>query len=148
MWPWRSTVLITAFVFIGSNFAAHQQEGRRADLDAFARVLLFVGSALLLWRQRHPVAVVFGTAAAAMVYLGAGYPYGPVFLTVAVACFSAVVAGHRFKEIVLAVGLQRLAILLGFDTGFSKIPVEQWRDQFVGVDRPVGRRSDDPLFAF
>ena len=95
MWPWRSTVLITAFVFIGSNFAAHQQEGRRADLDAFARVLLFVGSALLLWRQRHPVAVVFGTAAAAMVYLGAGYPYGPVFLTVAVACFSAVVAGHR-----------------------------------------------------
>ncbi|SPF05575.1 hypothetical protein SMA5143A_6391 [Streptomyces sp. MA5143a] len=38
--------------------------------------------------------VVFGTAATAMVYLGAGYPYGPVFLTVAVGCFSAV-AGHR-----------------------------------------------------
>ncbi|MEU9265673.1 sensor histidine kinase [Streptomyces sp. NPDC048251] len=94
-WPWRSTVLLTAFVLVGSNFAAHAQEGERAPLDAFARVLLVLASGLLLWRQRHPVAVVFGTASAAALYLGAGYPYGPVFLTVAVACFTAVVAGHR-----------------------------------------------------
>ena len=39
--------------------------------------------------------VAFGTAATAMVYLGAGYPYGPIFLTVALGCFSAIVAGHR-----------------------------------------------------
>ncbi|WP_314219277.1 sensor histidine kinase [Streptomyces zaehneri] len=94
-WPWRSTVLLTAFVLVGSNFAAHAQEGERAPLDAFARVLLVFASGLLLWRQRHPVAVVFGTASTAALYLGAGYPYGPVFLTVAVACFTAVVAGHR-----------------------------------------------------
>ncbi|MFG2792573.1 sensor histidine kinase [Streptomyces sp. NPDC048419] len=94
-WPWRSTVLLTVFVLVGSHWAAHQQAAERAALDTFARVLLVVGSGLLLWRQRYPVAVVFGTAAAATVYLGAGYPYGPVFLTVAVACFSAVVAGHR-----------------------------------------------------
>jgi signal transduction histidine kinase len=93
--PWRSTVLITAFVLAGSNFAAHQQAGERAELDPFARVLLLVSGGLLLWRKRYPVAVAFGTAAAAMVYLGAGYPYGPVFLTVALACFSAIVAGHR-----------------------------------------------------
>ncbi|MEV5547291.1 sensor histidine kinase [Streptomyces sp. NPDC052309] len=94
-WPWRSTVLITAFVLIGSNFAAHAQEGERAALDPFARVLLFVTGAALLWRQRYPVAVVFGTAATSLLYLGAGYAYGPVFLAVAVACFSSVVAGHR-----------------------------------------------------
>ncbi|MFE7174077.1 sensor histidine kinase [Streptomyces sp. NPDC057616] len=94
-WPWRSTVLLTVFVLVGSHWAAHQQAGERAALDTFARVLLVVGSGLLLWRQRYPVLVVFGTAAAATVYLGAGYPYGPVFLTVAVACFSAVVTGHR-----------------------------------------------------
>ncbi|MFJ1970084.1 sensor histidine kinase [Streptomyces sp. NPDC087903] len=94
-WPWRSTVLFTVFVLIGSNAAAHIQEGDRTAPDGFARVLLVLGSGLLLWRTRYPVAVVFGTAAAAMVYLGAGYTYGPVFLTVAVACFSAVVAGHR-----------------------------------------------------
>jgi signal transduction histidine kinase len=93
--PWLSTALITAFVLVGSNFAAHAQEGERTPLDPFGRVLLLVTGLALLARQRHPVAVVFGTAATTLVYLGAGYPYGPVFLAVAVACFSAVVAGHR-----------------------------------------------------
>ncbi len=88
-------MLITAFVLFGSNFAAHAQAGERAALDPFARVLLFVTGAALLWRQRYPVPVVFGTAVTTLVYLGAGYPYGPVFAAVAVACFSAVVAGHR-----------------------------------------------------
>ncbi|MFI1561723.1 sensor histidine kinase [Streptomyces sp. NPDC020490] len=93
-WPWRSTLLLTAFVLVGSAYAARQQP-ERAPLDVFARVLLLAGSGLLLWRRRHPVAVVFGTAGAAVLYLGAGYPYGPVFLTVVVACFGAVVSGHR-----------------------------------------------------
>lgn len=69
--PWPSTLLVTAFVLAGSNFAAHVQEGERARLDVLARVLLVVASGLLLWRQRHPVAVVFGTASAAALYLGA-----------------------------------------------------------------------------
>ncbi|MEV7785321.1 sensor histidine kinase [Streptomyces sp. NPDC088106] len=94
-WPWRSTVLLTAFVLIGSGFAAPAQEGERVALDASARVLLCVAGAMLLWRGRHPVLVVSGTVAAVLLYVGAGYPYGPVFLTVAVACFSAVVSGHR-----------------------------------------------------
>ncbi|MEV7081860.1 sensor histidine kinase [Streptomyces sp. NPDC093516] len=93
--PWRSTAVLTVFVLAGSAFAAQGQEGERAALDPFARVLLVVAAGLLLWRERHPVAVVFGTAGAVMVYLGAGYPYGPVLLTVALACFSAIVAGHR-----------------------------------------------------
>ncbi|MDQ1072753.1 signal transduction histidine kinase [Streptomyces canus] len=93
--PWPSTLLLTFFVLAGSNYAARQQAGERADLDAFARVLLVIGAGLLLWRHRRPVLVVFGTAAAAMVYLGAGYPYGPVFLAVALACFNTIVAGHR-----------------------------------------------------
>lgn len=94
-WPWRSTLLLTAFVLLGSTFAAHAQHGDRLGLDVFARVLLVTGSGLLLWRQRYPVAVAFGTATVALVYVAAGYPYGPVFLPVAVGCFSAVVAGHR-----------------------------------------------------
>ncbi|MEU5144952.1 sensor histidine kinase [Streptomyces sp. NPDC021139] len=94
-WPWRSTALVAAFVLFGSNFAAHAQEGERAALDPFARTLLFVTGAALLWRQRHPVPVVFGTAVTTLLYLGAGYPYGPVFVAFAVACFSALVAGHR-----------------------------------------------------
>ncbi|WP_330456184.1 sensor histidine kinase [Streptomyces sp. NBC_00820] len=101
--PWRSTVLITVFVLVGSNFAAHGQP-HREPLDGYARVLLLLASLMLLWRRRHPSAVVFGTAAVTLVYLGAGYPFGPVFLTVAVGCVSAVAAGHR-RAAWAAVGL-------------------------------------------
>ncbi|CAL9380134.1 hypothetical protein SUDANB15_01033 [Streptomyces sp. enrichment culture] len=94
-WPWRSTALLTAFVLVGATFAGHAQEGERVALDPVARVLLLVAGVLLLWRWRHPALVAFGTVAAVLLYLGAGYPYGPVFLTVAVACFSAVVSGRR-----------------------------------------------------
>ncbi|SED90263.1 sensor histidine kinase [Streptomyces sp. Ag109_O5-10] len=92
--PWRSTLLLTVLVLVGSNFAAHTQP-HREHLDAYARLLLLATCALLLWRHRQPVTVAFGTAGLALAYLAAGYPYGPVFAAVAVACFSAVVAGHR-----------------------------------------------------
>ncbi|AZM63694.1 MULTISPECIES: sensor histidine kinase [unclassified Streptomyces] len=94
-WPWRSTLLVTVFVLVGSNFAAHAQEGERVALDLGGRILLFVAGALLLWRKRHAVLVLFGTVAAVLGYVAAGYPHGPVFFTVAVACFSAIVSGHR-----------------------------------------------------
>ncbi|MFJ3903075.1 sensor histidine kinase [Streptomyces sp. NPDC090025] len=92
--PWRSTLLITAFVLIGSGFAARNQPDRVA-LDALGRGLLVFGGALLLLRHRFPVPVVFAAAAVTLGYLAAGYAYGPVFAVVAVACFAAVVHGHR-----------------------------------------------------
>ncbi|MFE2935477.1 sensor histidine kinase [Streptomyces sp. NPDC059278] len=93
--PWPSTILIGAVVMIGSTIAARGQMDERAPLDLFARLLLFLAVAVLLVRHRHPVVAVFGSSTAAMIYLAAGYPYGPVFLAVAVGCFSAVVSGHR-----------------------------------------------------
>ncbi|GAA2626788.1 sensor histidine kinase [Streptomyces vastus] len=110
-WPWRSTLLLTVFVQIGSNFAAQEQEGVRESLGFFARALLLVGTLLLLWRHRYPVFVVFGVAVSSLVYFGAGYPYGPIFLTIALACFSAVVAGHR-RAAWAALGMLWVAHLL------------------------------------
>ncbi|MBN0043590.1 sensor histidine kinase [Streptomyces actuosus] len=95
-WPWRSTLVVTVIVLAGSHVAAGRQHGERVTLDPFAYGLLLVASLLLLWRTRHPVAVAFGTSATALLLVGAGYPYGPVFLTVALGCFGAVVAGHRY----------------------------------------------------
>ncbi|WP_079107142.1 sensor histidine kinase [Streptomyces sp. NRRL S-1521] len=92
--PWLTTLALTAFVQIGSGFAAHAQPDRE-PLTALARVLLLLATAVLLFRHRHPAAVVSATAGLTLVYLGAGFPYGPVFLAVAVACFAAVVAGRR-----------------------------------------------------
>ncbi|MFC9245000.1 sensor histidine kinase [Streptomyces sp. NPDC057136] len=91
--PWPSTVALLLFVMAGSNFAAESQD--RQTLDVYARILLFLAVAVLLFRHRHPVVAVAGASAATLVYLGAGYPYGPVFVTVAVGCFSAIVSGHR-----------------------------------------------------
>ncbi|WP_406141945.1 sensor histidine kinase [Streptomyces sp. NBC_01089] len=93
--PWRSTLVLTVIVLVGTTIAAHEQAGR-APLDVWARLLLVAGQAFLLLRTKYPVLTAFATAACAMVYLGAGYPYGPVFLTVAVGCFGAIVAGHRY----------------------------------------------------
>ncbi|MDQ1040584.1 signal transduction histidine kinase [Streptomyces sp. V3I8] len=92
--PWRSTLMLTAFVLLGSGFAARGQP-ERERLDALAYALLAGGALLLLWRRRWPRPVLCATAASALVYFGAGYPYGPIFLTVALACFGAVVAGYR-----------------------------------------------------
>lgn len=85
--------MLAVFVLMGSNFAAQGQH--REALDAFARVLLLAGPAFLLLRNRWPVVAVFGAAATALAYFAAGYPNGPVFLTVAVGAFAAVTSGHR-----------------------------------------------------
>ncbi|MFE2560856.1 sensor histidine kinase [Streptomyces sp. NPDC059352] len=92
--PWRSTLVIAVLVMAGTGFAGRNQPDREA-LDLLGRGLLLFGAALLVFRHRRPVPVVFGVAAVTLGYLAAGYPYGPVFVMVAVACFAAVVQGHR-----------------------------------------------------
>jgi signal transduction histidine kinase len=84
-----------AFVqVVGTTGAAQGQPGRD-PLDTGAYLLLLAGPALLLLRRRHPVAALAAVLAVAAVYYGVGYPYGPAFLSVVVALWSAVLAGHR-----------------------------------------------------
>ncbi|WP_405427301.1 sensor histidine kinase [Streptomyces erythrochromogenes] len=91
---WRSALLVALFTQVGAGWAAHAQSGRVA-LDGFARLLLLIGPALLVVRHRYPAAVVYGVSVVTLVYVACGYPYGPVFLSLALACFAAVVAGRR-----------------------------------------------------
>ena len=78
----------------GTHAAQHAQPGRH-DLDQIGYLLLLAGPALLLLRNRFPPAVCLGTAGVAVLYLLAGYPYGPVFLSVLVGFVNAVLAGYR-----------------------------------------------------
>ncbi|WKX74534.1 sensor histidine kinase [Streptomyces sp. XD-27] len=92
--PWRSTTLLLLFTLVGTGFAARNQP-ERADVDPFALTLLVLTPALLVLRHRHPAPTVHAVAAATLLYLGAGYPYGPILVSVVVASYAAVVAGRR-----------------------------------------------------
>jgi signal transduction histidine kinase len=89
---------------VGSNFAAHAQEGRRS-LDAVAFVLLLAGPVALLWLRRRPPLVLAAVLAVTLAYLLAGYPYGPVLLSPLVALVATSVLGHRAAAIAGAVVL-------------------------------------------
>ncbi|MEU9117314.1 sensor histidine kinase [Streptomyces sp. NPDC048483] len=110
--PWASTVAVTVFVMVGSGFAAHTQP-ERVPLDAFARALLVFGGALLLFRHRYPRTVALATSASAAVYFAAGYPYGPIFLTLALGAFGAILAGHRITAWCALGGLWASHVLVG-----------------------------------
>jgi signal transduction histidine kinase len=93
--PWLTSFAVLVIQQVGSQAAAANQEGLRLPLDVYARLLLAVGPLLLVLRYRCPRTVALGTAAVTVAYIGAGYPYGPVFVSVVVASFAAVVAGRR-----------------------------------------------------
>lgn len=91
---WVSALAIGAFQVAGSFGAADNQPDRRA-VDVVAVVLLLLGPTALARRDRWPLAAVAVAVAAADLYVGLGYPFGPVFVSVAVGFFTAIRAGRR-----------------------------------------------------
>ncbi|MER8186754.1 histidine kinase [Kitasatospora sp. NPDC094015] len=87
--------VLVAVVQVAGTVAAGRHQPQRAPLDALGYLLLLAGPALLVLRRRHPAAVAVGTTAVTVVYLVAGYPYGPVFLSLVVAYAVAVQLGRR-----------------------------------------------------
>ncbi|MBP8539065.1 sensor histidine kinase [Streptomyces sp. MK37H] len=126
--PWRSSVAIAVIQMVGTGFAAHDQPAR-AGLGPGSAALLLAGPVLLLMRHRRPGTVVVGTAAVTAVYLAAGYPYGPVFLSVVVACVTAIAAGRRIAA------WSALGLLWG-----SHLLIGHWLYRWLppGDDGPVG----------
>jgi signal transduction histidine kinase len=96
-----SALALGAFQVVGSYGAADNQPDRR-PIGAVAILLLFAGPAALAWRDRHPLLAVAVALGATDVYIGLGYPYGPVFFSVVLALFTAVQAGHRRPTWMLA----------------------------------------------
>lgn len=96
-----SALGIGMFQVIGSFGASHNQPERKS-LDVIALLLILVGPAALAWRDRWPLPAVALATIAADVYIGLGYAYGPIFLSVAVALYAAVVAGNRHSTWLLA----------------------------------------------
>ncbi|MEU7555967.1 sensor histidine kinase [Streptomyces sp. NPDC044571] len=110
--PWRSALLVAVFAQAGSGWAQQVQAGRE-PLGVLGRLLLLLGPALLVLRHRHPVPVLYGVCAVTLAYLAGGYPYGPVFVSVALAALAAVVAGHRHAAWAAVGGLWAGHLLIG-----------------------------------
>ena len=100
---WGSALAIALFQVIGS-FGASSNQPERNGMDWLAVLLVLAGPAALAVRDRHPLVAVAVAAAAADIYIALGYAYGPIFLSVIVALFTAVLAGHRHDTWALAGG--------------------------------------------
>jgi signal transduction histidine kinase len=108
--PGRATdVTVAALVAVAqlglTTLAARRQSDRQA-LDLLAYLLLAAGPVALLWRRRSPAVVLAAVMASSVLYFALGYPYGPAWLALIVAFWTAVTGGaRRFAWATAGVGL-------------------------------------------
>jgi signal transduction histidine kinase len=93
---------LAAFLTVGTYFASQHQPTRR-PFDAGTIALVIVAAGVLALRRRHPVAVMTVVFGATLLYFILGYANGPIWLTLIVAYFTAIVRGHRLAAAVAAV---------------------------------------------
>jgi signal transduction histidine kinase len=111
-------VLVGVVQLALTSLAAHRQPERQA-LDLVAYLLLAAGPVALFWRWRSPALVLGVVMAASVLYFALGYPYGPAWLALIVAIWTAVTGGARRAAWVTAfVGLAAYFVLAAvFDRG-------------------------------
>ena len=97
--PGRATdvavAVLVAAVQLGLTTVAARHRPGRQELDLLAYLLLAAGPVALLWRRRSPAGVLAVVMAACVVYFALGYPYGPAWLALIVALWTAVTGGAR-----------------------------------------------------
>lgn len=97
-----SALVIGAFELVGSFGAARNDDTGRLGMDAVAIALILIGPLALAVRDRWPLPALAVTLASASVYIGLGYVYGPIFVSVVVAMVYAVLRGRRRGTWILA----------------------------------------------
>ena len=104
-------------VQVGLTTAVARRQPERQPLDLLAYLFLTAGPVALLWRRRSPATVLAVVMASNVLYFALGYPYGPAWLSLIVALWTAITGGARRAAWVTAfVGLAAyftLAALLG-----------------------------------
>ena len=85
---------LAVFQVIGSFGAADNQADRRG-IDAVAVVLVLIGPAAVALVARWPLPSAAAALGAADLFIGLGYPYGPVFVSSIVCLFAAVQVAPR-----------------------------------------------------
>jgi signal transduction histidine kinase len=95
-WPSDVAVaLSTGVLQVVLTLLASQNLRGRVPLDALGLVLLVAGPVALLGRRRWPLATLLAVAAVTVLYFALGYPFGPGWLALLVALWTAVTGGRR-----------------------------------------------------
>lgn len=114
---------LALFQIVGSFGAAEKQADRRA-MSAVAIVLALVGPAAVAVVQRWPVAAAAAALGAADVFIGLGYPYGPVFVSAIACLFAAVqVAPRRAMWAVTAAAYGGFVVAHALDSRSEEVSV-------------------------
>jgi signal transduction histidine kinase len=90
----RGALLVAFIQIVGTTFAAHNQPDAR-PLNAIGYALLIAGPVAMLFRRRYRIPALLVAGATAVVYLLAGFPYGPVFLALLVIAVGGIMDGYR-----------------------------------------------------
>jgi signal transduction histidine kinase len=121
-WPSDVAVALSTGVLqvVFTLLASQDLRGRR-PLDALGFVLLVAGPVALLGRRRWPLATLLVVAAATVLFFALGYPYGPAWLALLVALWTAVTGGMRLAAWVTAGA--SLAGNVALTALFGRVPV-------------------------
>jgi signal transduction histidine kinase len=90
-----AVAVLVGVVQLGLTTLVARRQTDRQALDPLAYLFLAVGPVALLWRWRSPAGVLAVVMAACVVYFALGYPYGPAWLSLIVALWTAVTGGAR-----------------------------------------------------
>ena len=92
---------LAVFLVVGTYFASQGQPARRG-FDAGTVVLLVAAAGALAFRRRWPVGVLCFVFGVSLIYFVLNYPAGPIWITLIVSSFSAVVEGHLRAAVIAA----------------------------------------------
>jgi signal transduction histidine kinase len=102
---------LAAVLTVATYFVSKHQASVR-PFDAGAAALVIASALALAARRTRPVAVLAVVFGILLAYLATGYPEGPIWLTLIIAYFTAVVRGHRLVGLAAAIAVFGIFLLI------------------------------------
>ncbi|MCG5216192.1 histidine kinase [Streptosporangium soli] len=124
--------LVVGVVQLGVGRGAYHGQPDRLPTDLVGYLLLLAGPIMLAARRRWPVATLMASVVVTIVYIMAGYAYGPPFLAPIILLYTAVTTGHRRAAWLTAGGF--FAFILAYTTWVAPVPTAGlWHDFSVAA---------------
>jgi signal transduction histidine kinase len=147
--PAVAIVVPTAIIQVAATVPAAHFQGASDRINGLSVALLLLGPALLLLRRRFPIVTLLSVVAVTVGYLLLDFPYGPVFLSVVVALFNAVLHGRRLAAWLAGPGSVGVLMVVmdvtdhGYSIGLTEIAFAvAWLTLIMVVAEIVKARKD------